>query len=242
MVGPFYAGLGWLFLAGALCLFLAYWLKRAALQLLARAFGVSGFTLALYAMLTLPGVILHEGAHALSALLLRVPVRGAALIPRRSPDDLSLEAFVQVSPRDPLRMALVALAPLLAGTVVLGLLTRTLGVAGQEVRPWARLAEWATSIDWHRAVLWATIYLIWTISSHMAPSRVDLCYVQNGAVVLLAILLALGLLLTRFGASAVERVGGALGRLGDGLAVGAILNGIILLPLALLVRLVGRKK
>jgi len=241
MWSAFFAGLGWLLLAGALCLFVAYWLKRTVLALLARAFGVSGLTLGLYAMLTLPGFFLHEGAHALSAVLLRVPVRGFAFIPRRASDDLSLEAFVQVVPRDPVRMALVALAPLLAGSLVLGLLSRTLAPAGLESRPWVRLAEWATGLDWHRAAPWAAIYLIWTVSSHMSPSRPDLRYVPGGAAVLLGALLLTGLLLSRFAGSAAGQVGAALSRLGDGLAVGAVLNGTFLLPLGLLARLLRRR-
>jgi hypothetical protein len=37
-----------------------------------------------------------------------------------------------------------------------------------------------------------------------------------------------------------QRLGLSLGRLGDGLAIGALLNGLVLLPLALLSHLVRR--
>ncbi len=85
----FLAGLAWLFVAGAACLLSAAWLKKNALDLLARAFGVP-LSPPLYAMLTLPGFFLHEGAHALSALVMRVPIRGVTFIPRRAMGDLGV--------------------------------------------------------------------------------------------------------------------------------------------------------
>jgi hypothetical protein len=239
-VGTFFAGLAWLFLAGALCLFLAYWLKRTALDLLARAFGPR-FALGLYATLTLPGFFLHEGAHALAAILLRVPLRGVTFIPRQSLDDLAVGASVQVEARGPLRMALIALAPLLAGAAAMGLLSGVLGAAGADPRPWVRLPEWAAGLEWGGGTFWLVVYLIWSIGSHMAPSQGDLRFVQSGGVVLLAILTLAGLLLSLLGPSAADPVGGALGRLGDGLAIGAILDAVFLAPLALLDYLLRRR-
>ncbi len=236
----FYAGLAWLFLAGTLCLFLGYWAKRSALDILAHGFGTR-FALALYAMLTLPGFFLHEGAHALAAIVLRVPLRGVTFIPRHSPENLAVGASVQVEARDPLRMALIALAPLLAGSAALGLLSGTLGVTGSDLRPWVRLPQWAAGLEWRGATFWLVVYLIWSIGGHMAPSRGDMGFVQRGALVLLALLALAGVLLSLLGPSAVDPVGSVLARLGDGLAIGAALNGIFLVPLILLSRLLRRR-
>ncbi len=240
MSGPFLAGLAWLSFAAALCLLSAYGLKRTATNLLVRAFGPS-FGLGLYALLTLPGFFLHEGAHALAALILHVPLRGVTLIPRHAADELSVGAGVRVAPVDPLRMALIALAPLLAGMVSLGLLSGTLGTAGADPRPWMRLPEWVSQWDRTGAGLWAMLYLLWSVGSHMAPSRGDWLYVQRGGLVLLAVLVLLGLLLSLLGAAAASGTGAVLSRLGDGLAIGAILNTILLLPLAIAARIIRRR-
>jgi len=239
MGGPFFAGLAWLFITGALCLLSAYGLKHVALRLLSRAFG-TGFALGLYAMLTLPGFFLHEGSHALAALLLRVPIRGITFIPHHSPLNLSVEAGVQVASTDRLRMALIALAPLLTGTIVLGLLSGALGTAGPDPLPWVRLRDRLISLEWGGAGFWIMLYLMWALGTHMAPSRGDMVYVQGGAVALLVLLLALGLLLSLLGGTITDQVGAFLGRLGDGLFIGTALNGVILLPLFIIAGLLRR--
>jgi hypothetical protein len=236
----FYFGLGWFLLAGGLCLLFAWWLKRTLLGLFSHAFGANTLSLGLYALLTLPGFFLHEGAHALTALILRVPVRDVTFIPRPDPYSLSISASVQIAHRDAFRMALIALAPLLAGTVVLGLLTGITGTGVQDIRPWVRLQMWFSGMNRQGTSLWTTVYLIWTVSSHMAPSRPDLRYAQRGFLIMLIVLAALLFLLPLFGKDLPESLGLSLGRLGDGLAIGALLNGLVLIPLALLSKFVRR--
>jgi len=234
----FLAGLAWLFVAGAACLLSAGRLKRNAMRLFARAFGVS-VAPALYAMLTLPGFFLHEGAHALTALVLRVPIRGATFIPRRA-GSLGVGAGVRVARRDTLRMALIALAPLVVGIVVLGLLTGALAAASSDPRPWVRLPAWLTAANWGTGNAWITIYLIWSISSHMAPSTTDMRYVGAGAMAILIGFVVIGVLLVLVGTALLDSLGVFLGRLGDGLFVGTVLNMLMLIPVALVSRLVWR--
>lgn len=224
------AALGWFFPTAALCLVLAKRLKRILVGLLVQAFGEPGVGLALYAVLTLPGFFLHEGAHALTALLLGVPLRRVVWIPRRSPDDQAVGAFTLVEPRDRLRMALIALAPLAAGALALGLLTGLMGMNSPDPYPWVRLREWIEGVDRRAPGFWASVYLIWTIGSHMAPSDSDLRIIQRGALGLLIALLLLGWILSLVGngSSTLQAV---LHRLGDSLAIGAGLNGLILLAL-----------
>ncbi len=225
----FLTGLFWLFLAGAICLLSAYRLKTTFITLLSRAFGPR-VGLALYAFVTLPGFFLHEGAHALAAFLLRVPILDATLIPRPSMDGMAVGAAVQVARRDPLRMALVALAPLVAGTVALGLLTGLLGNTGTGPWPWLRLQDWVVLLNMRGADFWAGVYVIWSISSHMGPSSADMRYVWSGGAILLVLLAAAGLLLSRAAPAAPDAIGNTIGRVGDGLAAGALLNIAILLP------------
>ena len=240
MLGDFLLGLAWLFFAGALGLFLAGRLKQTLLELLARAFGAR-FSPALYAMLTLPGFFLHEAAHALAALLLRVPIRSVTFIPRRSVDDLAVGSSVQVARRDPLRMALIALAPLLVGTLVLGLLTGLLGSNSTSPHPWTRLPEWAASLNYGSVDFWLAAYLIWALGGTLAPSRADMEHVRRGALGLLLLLAATGGILYLVGEQAIAWLGTLLGRLGDGLAAAAVLNGIVLLPLAVLQMALSRR-
>lgn len=237
----FFAGLAWLFAAGAVCLLSAGRLKRSALELFARIVG-AGTAPALYAMLTLPGFFLHEGAHALSAVLLRVPVRGVTFIPRRAAGDLGVGAGVRVARRDAPRMALIALAPLAAGIVALGLLTGALGAAGADPRPWVRLPAWLSAANWHSGSAWIAVYMIWSIGSHMAPSATDMQYVWGGAAALLVALVALGLILFLLGTTLLDGLGLLLGRLGDGLAVGAGLNVLMWIPVALASALIRRRR
>ncbi len=236
----FWIGLGWFFLGTVGCLVLARRLKEVALEGLARLFGVE-FGLPLFALLTLPGFFLHEAAHALSAFLLRVPIRGVHFIPRPSPDGRSLSASVEIGRCDALRMALVALAPFLAGVAALGLLCGVSGALAPEPRPWVRLPAWLAGLDWGSSSLWAALYLVGSISLHLAPSRADLAYVPGGMTALWGVLLLSGFLLPLFGEALPGQAGKLFTRLGDGLLVGAALNGVLLVPLLLLRRWWGSR-
>lgn len=235
MNGEFLLGLGWLFLGTVGCLVLSRGLKETALEGLVQLGGVE-FGLPLFALLTLPGFFLHEAAHALSALLLRVPIRRVYFIPRPSPDGLSLSASVEIGRCDPLRMAIVALAPLLAGTVALGLLCGVSGASAADPRPWVRLPAWLAGLDWGRSSFWASLYLVSSISLHTAPSQADLAYVPGGMAALWGVLFLSGFLLPLFGETVPGQVGSLFARLGDGLLAGAVLNGALLVPLLLLRR------
>lgn len=229
MNGDFWIGLGWLFLGTMGCLVLARRLKEVALEGLTRLLGTE-FGLPLFALLTLPGFFLHEAAHVLSAFLLRVPIRRVYFIPRPSPDGRSISASVEIGRCDPLRTALVALAPLLAGMVALGLLCGVPGTSAADPRPWVRLPAWLAGLDW------GTLYLVGSLSLHMAPSRADLAYVPGGVAALWGVLLLSGLLLPLFGEALPGQAGSLFTRLGDGLFAGAALNGVLLVPLLLLRR------
>lgn len=235
MNGEFLLGLGWLFLSTVGCLMLAHRLKETALEGLVCLLGVE-FGLPLFALLTLPGFFLHEAAHALSAFLLRVPVRRVYFIPRPSLDGRSLSASVEIGRCDPLRMALVALAPLLAGAMALGLLCGLPGAPVADPRPWVRLSAWLAGLDWGSSSLWASLYLIGSVSLHMAPSRADLAYVPGGMAALWGVLFLSGFLLPLFGEALPGQVGRLFSRLGDGLLAGAAFNGVLLVPLLLLRR------
>ncbi|MFN3762081.1 MAG: M50 family metallopeptidase [Anaerolineae bacterium] len=131
----------------------------------------------LYALPLLPGVILHELSHALAAYLLGARVGRVSLLPVRQGDRIQL-GFVPVERTGPLRTALIGLAPLLAGCLVLvliGHLGLGLGpvgaaLAGADWRgAWAHLRSVARAPD---AGVW--IYLAFAVSNTMLPSRSDM--------------------------------------------------------------------
>ena len=81
---------------------------------------------ALYDLLVLPGVVLHELSHAAVAVMLRVPVISVDLFRFRRGRD-ARQGEVVVARVDPLRMSLIGAAPLLAGTAVLLVLVGAIG-------------------------------------------------------------------------------------------------------------------
>lgn len=241
-------GVGWFVLAGGLCLVSASWLKNRVMELLSRLTKPES-TLDTYSLITLPGFVAHEGAHALAALVLGVPIKGINLIPQRVPRKKGekkggpeeVAASVQVGAVGPLRMAVVALAPFFIGAVVLGVLAGVgLPRAGMTY-PWARLWSWVQDLFFKGGggagllgVLWIVVrvYLLWAIASHMAPSRVDLRYVPGGLVVLAVLLLIGGVVLPNLGLvldfAPLVPVR-YLNYMADGLFIGAALNVVVLL-------------
>jgi len=131
----------------------------------------------IYFALILPGVILHELSHWLTAWLLGVPARLPALGPARSSSQrggkVSLGS-VQTARADPLRYSLIGLAPLLTGASVIFLIgTRILGVnelTGHGLAGfWAGLGDLLLVPD-----IWLWLYLIFAVSNAMLPSESDM--------------------------------------------------------------------
>ncbi len=99
-------------------LLLLYLQSRLFTRDLAKIVGIgtrnAKLTVYLLSLFYLPGTILHEYAHYLVAILLRVPVYGVSFKPQRSGDKLKLGS-VTIGQTDPLRKALIGMAPLLFG-------------------------------------------------------------------------------------------------------------------------------
>lgn len=72
----------------------------------------------LVALLFLPGTFLHEIAHYLTALLLRVPAGAITLWPRLIGND-AVFGSVKIAKSDPFRRFLIGIAPLLVGLISL---------------------------------------------------------------------------------------------------------------------------
>lgn len=131
----------------------------------------------IYAALFLPGVALHEASHWLMAKLVGAKTARVSLWPRRQPDGTLRLGFVETEKVDFVREALIGLAPLIAGSTAVVLISFSrLGVgpvgeaiANGEAADIAR--GLAASLRAADSLIW--LYFIFTISNSMIPSESD---------------------------------------------------------------------
>lgn len=134
-------------------------------------------TIMLFSILFLPGIFLHESSHYLAACLLRVRTGRFSILPRPLGDGRLQLGFVETAETDPLREALIGLAPLLAGgafvayagLVQLGLLD--LWSLWDPVEPLA--LKDVLSTFYAQSDFWLWFYLTLVVSSTMMPSASD---------------------------------------------------------------------
>ena len=134
-------------------------------------------TVALFSLIFLPGVLLHEFSHYLMAVILGVPAARFSLIPQMLPDGRLQLGYVETVKTDIIRDSLIGAAPLIAG----GLIVAYLSVTRLELLPlWAVLSNGQLNLFFLGISLLPQIkdfplwfYLVFTISSTMLPSRSD---------------------------------------------------------------------
>jgi hypothetical protein len=174
-----FPGASLLLLAGSLGLFVLAqrWLHRELQYLLLLVTRRPGLALGIFSLLFFPGVFLHESSHYLVARFLRVRTGRFSLLPKAMPNRTLRLGYVETAAADPLRDALIGMAPLISGGVVVAWLgLNQLGLAP--------LFEMAASNQWNQ--VWATLaalpglpdfwlwfYLTFAVSSTMLPSASD---------------------------------------------------------------------
>ncbi len=139
--------------------------------------GQPDIALSLYALVLLPGVALHELAHAITAIVLGVKVGNFTIVPRRQPDGHVRLGAVQVELVDPVRSSLIGVAPLLVGSGVILLIIRYafhVDLLDQAVTT-ANLEMLILSLGGMLKApdAWLWLYLVFAIANAMAPSPAD---------------------------------------------------------------------
>ncbi len=130
----------------------------------------------LYAIVLLPGVLLHELSHALVAVLVGVKIGRINILPQRAGKRIQL-GFVPVQQTDFLRASLIGGAPLLFGSIVV--VAVGYGVfATPELMGALSAGDLRTAFTLFVALLrapdvWIWVYLIFAVSNTMLPSRSD---------------------------------------------------------------------
>lgn len=159
------------------------WITRHLRELSIRWVGDSEVALVVYFVLVLPGIIVHELSHWLMARVLGVRVRKLSIGPERKGRSQKVSlGSIQVGNVDPIRAALIGLAPLLGGSAVIllignlllgvGELTEALGGQGWDGIV-AGLGQIVRVTDFS---LW--LYMIFAISNAMLPSESDMSTIR----------------------------------------------------------------
>lgn len=138
--------------------------------------GSLDYAVIVYFLLFLPGIVVHEAAHWVMAWLLGLKPGKFRVWPVRKGSVIGLGS-VTTRRGGPVRDSLVGIAPLLAGTLLVGVLSRFWlaeipvddVLHSSDLTVWIDAAQRAfASPD---ALLWA--YLIYTIANGMMPSKPD---------------------------------------------------------------------
>ncbi len=109
------------------------------------------------AIIFLPGTIMHELAHLLTAGILLVPVGDMVVVPQIDGDEVKLGS-VQIGKVDPFRLTIIGVAPVILGSLsILGLLY---------------FAQIYLDFTWWKVFL--GLYLIFEISNTMFSSKKDI--------------------------------------------------------------------
>jgi hypothetical protein len=170
--------LPWLGLAVTLVLLLVTerWIHRhlqGTMLLLARDREIA---VVLYALPLMPGIVLHEISHALTAGLLGVRAGPVSIRPRLADERIQL-GFVPVEETDFVRASLIGLAPLLVGSgiiLLIGYLVFDIDAMqrGFVDGDWAGVARGLGEVL-KASDLWLWLYLIFAVSNTMLPSESD---------------------------------------------------------------------
>jgi hypothetical protein len=167
------------FAATLVCLILlGRWVTRQVQTIGYLLTGNASVTMIGYYLLMFPGILLHEVSHYLMARILGIKVTAFSLGPRRRKNSNTVElGSVSVYSGGTIRDSLVGIAPFIAGTAVLLLVSYWVFDVGAFGRVWAE-AGWEGFFSIAKALpktpdFWLWLYLIFAVSNAMMPSAAD---------------------------------------------------------------------
>ena len=212
-------------------------LNRYIFQSLVRLIQNNKVATLIFALIFLPGVVLHEFSHWLAAKLLFVKTHRISLLPEWVEGGVLRFGFVELSKTDRIRSALIGLAPIFTGVLVIlfiafNHLHLEIFLEGIQARNLERLGEGIRAfLSTQDVFLWC--YFLLTVSNTMLPSPSDRkAWLPAGIAFLIlyvvVILIALGSPTSTFLVEFAEEIANTLSR-AFGLAVA--LNLILILPL-----------
>lgn len=202
--------------------------------------------IALFSLILLPGVFIHELSHYLTAIALRVPVLKFSLVPQTSKDGQLRLGFVQTRRCDPVRDSLIGIAPFVFGLIVIGLIgSARLGM--ESVVKALFLADAQGIVQsflesTRRTDFWVWVYLAFSISSAMLPSGSDR---QSWKLIVIGVIIVLiGLLLVGLGGWLYSEISPRLEEwvrsIAFVLVTSTIIHAIIYLPIFILRLIISR--
>jgi len=203
-------------------------------------------SIVLFSILFLPGVVLHEISHYLTAILLRVRTGRFSIIPQNLGNGRFQLGYVETEKTDIFRDSIIGIAPLISGGVVVGFI-------GKNQLNVTSLWETLTTLDFNLFLLaiqkilnqsdfWIWFYFITVISSTMLPSKSD----RRAwlPLTLLIGLLILVVVLTGFGPPVLEVIGNPLNEFltttGVVFAISSVIHLIVLIPVYIIKKILFR--
>lgn len=174
---PGFLSWAWLLVAFAPLVLLERWIHRHLQGIWLLVFRQPEVATILYSILMLPGVFLHEASHWLMATVVGARTRGFSVVPERLPDGTLRLGYVETERTDIFREALIGVAPLITGSVVVLLIGyNVLGVgpagaalaAGDAAGVARNLLAITAAPD-----AWVWVYLLFAVSNSMMPSASD---------------------------------------------------------------------
>ena len=170
-------GIWWLLASLLPFLVVQRWLQREIQTLFLILSRRPVVAVGLFSLLFLPGVFLHEASHYLMATVLGVRTGRFSLLPRPLPGGRLQMGFVETSPSDILRDALIGSAPLFSGAAVIAYLSYSrlglLPAAGYLAQmDWRGLFQALAGLPGQQD-FWLWFYLAFAVSSTMLPSPSD---------------------------------------------------------------------
>jgi hypothetical protein len=175
-------------------------ITRSLQELSVRWMGDPDVALVLYFVIVLPGVVIHELSHWLTAKVLGVRVGKLSIGPVRKGRSRKVSlGSVRVGKVDPLRASLIGMAPLLGGVLVILLIGYLVLDMEQVTTAVVGLGVDGILGELERLIripdFWLWLYLIFSISNAMLPSESDMQTVRP-VLIFLGIVTAIMLVIT----------------------------------------------